>query len=177
MDAVVRHALTRRRLLGLGVGLGGLTFVAGTGAAYTLWPRPAAAGRVVLSSTEEAVVAAVADAYLPPNNPFGVAAAAVDIAGGVDAYIASLPDRPARLMRSLLVAVEQWPRFSWSSVRRFSELTRSERMGVLESFETSRLRERQQLAGVLRLLVAVPFFEDERVLAAAGIQFGCPVIP
>lgn len=173
----VRHSLTRRRLLKLGFGLGGAAVVVGSGAAYVLWPRAPAPGRKLLSEGEARLVAALADAYLPPGNAFGVAGSDVEIAAGVDQYLAALPPTQARLLRGLLITVDLWPRISLRSRSRFVALSREERTSVLAAFETSTSRERRQLASLLRLLVAIPFFDDERVRASPDMQWGCPVIP
>lgn len=177
LQSAVRPALTRRRLLKLGLALGGVALVTASGAAYVVWPRAAAPGRRVLAPAEVEILRALADAYLPPENPFGVAAADADIVGGVDEYLAALPLSQGRLMRALLVAVDQWPRLSLHSGARFSDLAREDRVAVLAAFETSGVKERRQLASVLRLLVAIPYFDDERVRASPDLQWGCPVIP
>lgn len=130
-----------------------------------------------LSDIEVAVVAAMADAWLPAGNAFGVAAADVDIPAGVDGYVASLPVKQGKLLRGLIAALDQWPRLSFASTSRFVDLSRAARVDVLRHFEESSIADRRQLAGLLRLLVAIPYFDDERVRADPDLQWGCPVIP
>jgi hypothetical protein len=174
MSGALRHLLTRRRLLKLGLGLGGAAIVAGGGAtAWLLSDRPAAAGRAALSEREAAVVAALADAYFPPGSPLGVSVEDVDVVSGADAYIAGLLAKERRLLRALLTAIDQWPRVTLSSPARFSAWPRSDRVKALRALDESPVPEKRQLAGLLRALVAMPFFDDPRVLQAVGFSWGC----
>jgi len=159
------------------VGLGTVAVVAGSAAGYVLWPRVAEPGRQVLSALDERVARALIEVYLPDDNPFGLPSSAVDIVAGIDGYLAAMPLTQSRLLRGLLASLEQWPRVSWTSASTLSALPLAERTAVLRAFETSRVKDRQQVAGLLRLLVAIPFFDDPRVRAAPDYQFGCPVIP
>jgi hypothetical protein len=77
--------------------------------------KPAAAGRAVLSQDEEAVVVALAEAYFPRGNAFGVCVFDVDVAGVVDGYVAGLLSRERRGIRALLRGLDAWPVVSATS--------------------------------------------------------------
>lgn len=173
----VRPLLTRRRLLKLGVGLGGVALLLGGGGSWLLADRPARAGLKVLSDGEASFVEALADALFPAGNPLGVPASAVDVVGGADAYIAGMLPRDRKGLRALLRAIEQWPRMSMESTRRFSELDVPARVEVLRAFDDSSVVERRLLGSLLRTLVAVSYFDDARVLAALSFTAGCEPMP
>ncbi|OGQ19364.1 MAG: hypothetical protein A2138_05580 [Deltaproteobacteria bacterium RBG_16_71_12] len=170
--SVLRARLTRRRLLALGVGVGALTIVGSVGWLVSL-PTPAP-GRQALSARESELLVRLAEVWFPPGNPLGVAAADVDIGGELDRVLALLSIREQRALHALLRVVDQLPRASLSSTTRFSELPLPERRALIVGWEAS-AGPKRQLAGVLRLLAGLSFFEDERVRLAIGHTFGCPL--
>lgn len=172
---VLRHRVTRRTLLGAGLLFGATALGAGGLAAWVFASRDPGRGRAVLSDDEGRVVAAIADAYFPPGNALGVAAAELDVAGGVDAHFARLLPRERRLLRGVLVAFDQWPRLSFASGRRFVDLALDDRVAVLRAWEESARAERRQIAALLRVLVGFVVFDDPRFLRAAKGRWGCPV--
>jgi hypothetical protein len=175
----VRQLLTRRAVLKLGLGTAGAALlVGGGGAAWLLSDRPAGPGLLALSNEEAVFVRALGDTLFPPENPIGVAAADVDIVGGADAYIDGLLPRDRRGLRALLTAVEQWPRVSLSSGKRFSELPLAGRIAIVRAFEDSTVTERRMLGSLLRTLIGLTYFDDPRVLAALAFRPGClPTLP
>lgn len=170
--AELRARLTRRRLLALGVGVGALTLVGSIGWIVSI-PAPAP-GRAALSARELELLERLAEVWFPPGNPLGVAAGDVDIGGELDSVLALLALREQRVVHALLRVVDQVPRGSLSSTKRFSELPWQERRALIVQWEQS-TGPKRQLAGVLRLLVGMSFFEDERVRRAIGHVFGCAV--
>ncbi len=134
---------------------------------------------MVLSEQEERVVVAIADAYFPRGNPFGVAAADVDVAGVVDGYVAGLLPRERRGIVALLRGLDAWPVLSASATSRFADLDRDGRVQVLRAFDSSSVLERRLVGTLLRQLVGMALLEDERLLAAVGHRQGCglPVWP
>jgi choline dehydrogenase-like flavoprotein len=169
-----RALLSRRRLLKLGLGAG-LAVAGGVGAAAwgLLRQRPAAAGRFVLSDDEIAVVNAVAEAYFPRENPFGVSAFDVDVAGVVDRYVFGLLSRERRGIRALLRGLDAWPVVSATSTSTFSQLDVEGRIAVLRAFDASSILERRLLGTLYRQLVGMAMLEDERLLRAIGHRHGC----
>ena len=169
----LRHALTRRRLLGAGLGFGVAAVVAGGGARWLVSDRPSRLGRQALSAREERVVGALAEAHFPPGNALGISVLDVDVISGADAYIAGLLPQESRLVRALLTAFDQWPRLTLSSASTFSALPLDERITELRAFEESSVSERRLIAALFRALVGMPFFEDPRALASIGFVAGC----
>jgi len=175
-----RALLSRRGLLKLGLGVGVVVAGAAGAAAWGLLRhRPAAPGRTVLSGDEVAVVAALAEAYFPRGNPFGVSAFDVDVAAVVDGYIAGLLPRERRGLRALLRGLDAWPVVSATSTSRFSDLDVAGRVAVLRAFDDSSVPERRLLGTLFRQLVGMAMLEDDRLLAAVGHRHGCglPVWP
>jgi choline dehydrogenase-like flavoprotein len=175
-----RALLTRRHLLKLGLGAG-VVVAAGVGAAAwgLLRHKPAAPGRSVLSNDEVAVVVAVAEAYFPRGNGFGVSAFDVDVGAVVDGYVAGLLSRERRGIRALLRGLEAWPVMSGASTSTFASLDVAARIEVLRAFDTSSILERRLLGTLFRQLVGMAMLEDDRLLKAMGHRHGCglPVWP
>ncbi len=173
----VRPLLTRRRLLVAGLGAGVVVGVPLGGAGWGLLSaQPAAAGLRTLSVAEAATAEAIADAYFPAGNFFGVAAADVDIRTPLDAYITALYPRERRALRALLRGIEAWPRLSVGGGA-FSALSVAKRVAVLRAFDDSDVTERRLLGTVLRQVCLMPMFENAAVLNAIGHRHGCELPP
>lgn len=168
----LRARLTRRRLLALGVGVGTLTLV-GSAAWLVSLPSPAP-GRLALTAREGELLTRLSEVWFPPGNPLGVSAAEVDVGGELDQLLVLLSSGEQRALHALLRVVDQLPRASLRSHTRFAELPLSERRALIATWEQSAGAKRQ-LAGVLRLLAGLSFFEDERVRRAIGHVYGCPL--
>ena len=168
----VRPLLTRRRLLVAGLGAGVVVSGLGTVGWGLLGNRPAADGLRTLSESEAVVAEAVADAYFPVGNPFGVAARDIDVRGPIDVYVTALYATERRGIRALLRGIESWPRVSGQGGA-FSTLDVAGRVAVLQGFEASTITERRLVGTLLRTICLMPVFEDERLLAAIGFRHGC----
>lgn len=169
--------LTRRRILKLGLGVGGAALVLGGAGAWIFRLRPTAAGRAVLSVEELSFVDALAEALFPEGNALGLDVQRLEVGVKLDGYLARFPPREQRLLRAVLTLVDQWPRISLSSARRFAELPVDDRVEVLRGFDESGRPERRGLTELLRVVVGMSVFEDPQALAALGHRFGCPPIP
>ena len=168
----LRARLTRRRVLALGVGVGALTIAGSVGWLVSL-PRPAP-GRLALSAHEGELLVRLAEVWFPPGNALGVAAGDVDIGADLDQLLVLLAPREQRALHALLRVVDQLPRATFRSSTRFSALSLDERRQLMVAWESSD-GPRRQLAGLLRLLASLSYFEDERVLRAIGHSYGCPL--
>lgn len=171
-----RPSITRRRLLRLGLGTG--VVVAG-GLGTVGWGLlkndPPAAGLAVLSDREARVIVAVADAYFPVGTPFGVAANDIDILGPLDVWFGRQYPAERRGLRALLRGLDRWPRLAGYGDD-FTALDLATRVDVLKAFDESSITERRLLGTLLRTVILMPVFEDERLLAAIGFRHGC-VLP
>ena len=170
----IRQRLTRRGLLKLGFGVGGLALVIAGVGTFTLWPRAAASGRRALSTDDESLVAALAEVYVPRGSALDLPG--VDVLGGVDAYIAILPALEGKLLRALLRAVDQLPRVMLASTTRFAALPLEQRVALVSRLERGG-RTQQELTLLLRLLIGTALFRDARAFQALGISWGCGEIP
>lgn len=169
----LKHRLTRRNLLRLGVGLGGSVMaLAGLGA-FTFRLRPAAPGMSVLSGGEIAVVDALCDALFPPGNALQLSIADLDVAKSLDLQVARFDSREQRVLRALLTVLDEWPRISFFARRRFSELPTADRVQILRGFDDSEKLELRGLAELLRIVIGMNVFESPVALAAIGHRFGC----
>ena len=171
----VRALLTRRRLLKLGLGAGVVVVVGAVGGGLgwdVLKAEGAGPGLKVLSDRERRVVEAVADAYFPPGNDLGVAAADLDHVPVVDAYVAGLYAREQRGMRALLRGLDRWPQLSFGGGA-FSSLPLSGRVDVLNAFDASSITERRLLGTLIRTVCCMGVFEAPTMLAAIGHRHGC----
>ena len=173
-DAALKSVLSRRGLFKLGAGVCAAVVVASAFSLRSLLAdRPAGSTRSVFDDDESLTILAIADAYFPAGNVLKFSASSVDVVGGVDAYASRLLPRERKLLRVLLRAVDQWPRLSFTSTARFRDLDLDRRKLVLQAFEDSPLATRRLLATVLRSLIAMPLFDDPRLLSALGHRHGC----
>jgi hypothetical protein len=154
--------LSRRLLLKGGLAAG---FLVAGGAGLALSRGSVAPGLKRLTTRERDTIAAMAEAWFPARD--GVpGAAAVDVAGGVDAYVASLPDLLGRLTKLLVRAIEYgaYP----VELARFSALPVDGRLACLDAWENSALYARRMGFVSLKLAVGMAYFDDPRVRAAIG---------
>ena len=169
----VSPLLTRRRLLVVGLGAGVVATGLGTVGWGLLGNRAAGNGLKTLAESEAVVVVeAVADAYFPVGNPFGVAANDIDVRGPIDVDVTALYVTERRGVRALLRGLESWPRLSGQGGA-FSTLDVAGRVAVLQGFEASSITERRLVGTLLRTICLMPVFEDDRLLSAIGFRHGC----
>ena len=172
--ADLQSRLSRRKLLKLGVGVGGVLALSATGLGYAVLRLPKTSpGRAVLSDDEVAFVDALAETCFPPGNVLGLSGKEAQVGPQIDAMVHRLFAREQRVVRALFALIDRWPQLSLQSTSRFSQLPLRERVAVMHAWEASAREERRGLASLLRLLVAMPYFEHPDVLKAAGHRFGC----
>ena len=139
--------------------------------------HPPKVGFSLLSQEEVRFIEALADTHFPPGNALGVSGGDVGIAKGVDQRLGGMGPEEQTILRSLLALIDRWPQINLSGLRRFSELSLDKRIHLLKYWEDSHSDAKRGLAELLRTVVSLHYFEDPRVLAAMGLQFGCPEIP
>ncbi len=159
--------MNRRALLASSLALVG---VIGLGAATIPLPD-AGAGLSVLSAAEARTCAALADAYFPPGNPLGVAAADVDLVGQLDAHCADVYEREVVLaFRWALRAVNAAVIVQGGDL---AALSRDARRALVADWSENDLLPRRLLQDLLRMALGIAFFNTPEVRAAIGARPAC----
>jgi hypothetical protein len=86
-----------------------------------------------LGAREQALVAAVADAFFPPGGPIPVSGTEAGLVRYFDGYVRRSEPFPRFMIRLLLVYAELEPLLFGPRHVRFTRLTQEERLAVLES--------------------------------------------
>lgn len=158
--------INRRVFLGVAAG-GGLVALAGGYSA--VGPMPVAEGLRAFSKDEMATLKAAAEALFP-KQIFGLGAAEVDVAGRLDAHVATFFPRERGLLRLFLRLMELRSRVDGGG--RFSSLLPAQRAGLMASWEAHADLWALGVKAV-RALCALAFFADARVQATLGWGLGC----
>jgi hypothetical protein len=139
--------------------------------------KPSKSGMKLLSDDEAKFIEALSETHFPEENAIGVAGSAVSIPSGVDRWLTGMGSQEQMIVRTLLVVVDRWPQLSLSRMDRFSALPFEDRVEMIRGWETGHSDVKRGLAELLRTVVSLHYFEDPRVLASIGLEFGCPEIP
>jgi hypothetical protein len=132
-------------------------------------PRPEAPARR-LARRELAFLAAAADAMYPPGGEVPASGREAGVPAYTDRYVDAVPAGTRRLMRMLFFLVEHatllFPAPGASGWRRFSSLSATQRVAVLEGWRTSRLFPRRLVFNSLRAILTMGYFSHPPVLRA-----------
>ncbi len=94
----------------------------------------------------------------------------VDLAGALDRYLNALPRGRRRLVRALLLGLEQSPLLlpaqGLGGFRRFSSLDERQRAGLLQAWSESRLEPRRIAFTALKALLVMAYFQQRETLSA-----------
>lgn len=165
---------TRRQLFVTGAAGAAMLAVGTIGYRVAALPAHAPAQRGgVLTRQELATIEALALAYFPPGNAFGVDAREADVAGYLDRYLAQLAKVDQNLIRALIWLYDQGTLMSG----RFRSVKRLPLPVVREyvmAWEQSRLAWRRELAMSLRTLLGMAYFAHPKAKATIGIVEPCP---
>ena len=104
----------------------------------------------------------------PPRSGEPSSEGAIDVAGPIDRYLASLPRRGVRQVKLALWALELLP-FPW----RFSRASLDSRQDFLARLEGARLPLAADLLLFLKVLAGLGYGNDARVRAAVGYEMRC----
>jgi hypothetical protein len=130
---------------------------------------PSARPGQALRRRERALIAAVADALLPPGGAIPESGREADVAGYLDTLVAATQPRQRALMRALFFLFEHATLFFPApgfprGLRRFSSLDVAQRDAVLEAWRTSRFFPRRLVFTSLRALCTLGYFASPGVL-------------
>jgi len=163
--APVRRRWTRRRFLALGgvAALGAGIWWRASGYAF----QRRLSGLRALSPTAGAIVAAIADAALPPGADRRPATLAGHVRE-VDRFLSGVPEATVRELTAAIYGVEHLTLPLGGALRRFSRLSRPARERVLRAWQTSRV-------GLLRAgfrglisLVFLAYYRDDAAFETIG---------
>ena len=117
----------------------------------------------VLSRREQALVAAVADAFFPPDGPIPVSGQQAGLVRYFDGYLGRSAPRQRFLMRLLMLFTELSP-LSFGPVHKpFTKLSHAERLDFLQSASTSRIYFRRVAFVSLRALMTMAYLGNGEV--------------
>jgi hypothetical protein len=158
--------ISRRSLLLSGLGAGAAIAVAGV--VHLPGPAP---GRVVLGVAELSIVAAVAETMFP-RGPLGISGVEAGVVEEVDRIVGEdLPALHAAAFRYMLRGLEWGPLYSHG--RRFTQLEPEHRTEVLMIWGDPTLLPRRVASDALKMVMAMAYFKNPRVLDAMGYRQLC----
>jgi hypothetical protein len=169
--------LTRRRFVWVTAASGAAAAVAvllGQLGPYPLDERTRARLRA-LSPGEYVVVRAFARRVLMPDQAGAPDADALEVALGVDAWIAGAAPALRRDLRRLLGLVEHGTPLLLGRRRRFSDLRGNEQDAYLAGWAHSRLSVLREGFGALKALCMMAYYRDPRAWAVCGYEG--PIVP
>lgn len=171
-------AIDRRTLLKTGLLGGGILAVSGVGVGMIPTVERAAQGPLqVLDTRAYSVLAAIADTVCPGGGQ-APSASDIDVAGQIDAFLATCPPHLGEDLRRALLLFDNALAGLFFRMRPsvFTGMEPAARVNVLEGWRTSRLSFRRQVYSALRTLIASTYYGDPRTYAASGYP-GPPNIP
>jgi hypothetical protein len=125
--------------------------------------EPELADDALLSRREQALVAAVADAFFPPDGPIPVSGQQAGLARYFNGYLGRSAPRQRFLMRLLMLFTELSP-VSFGPVHKpFTKLSHAERLDFLQSASTSRIYFRRVAFVSLRALMTMAYLGNDEV--------------
>ena len=159
---------TRRTFL---TGSAATAVVAALGVGYGPLPAPEV-GRALLSASEGALVAAIADAMFPTGGAFGVGASEIDIVASMDTLLGeSLDPEVGVAVRWLLRALEAGTIASRGAS--FVALPLDDRRAVLATWADNVVLPRRLAHDLLRMAFGMAFYNSAAALRQIGWGTAC----
>ncbi len=124
----------------------------------------------VLSSREQEIVAACADALFPPGGPIPLSGTEAGLVEYVDHYVARTPRSLRPYLRLLLHFVELSPWLFGPRRVRFTRLPQADRIAVLASMSQSCIYFRRVSFLSLRTMLSMGYLANEKVACAIGVS-------
>lgn len=124
-----------------------------------------------LNGREQAIIAACADALFPPGGPIPLSGTDAGVVRYIDRYLGRVPASQRRLMRLLFQAVEHSPALFGPTRARFTRLTATDRVAVLEAMSRSRIYFRRVMFLSLRLMLTMGYLAHPEVARRIGVVF------
>jgi hypothetical protein len=147
---------------------------AGVGAAavrgvFGGYPEARIAERAFLSAKEQAIVAALADAFFPPGGPIRLSGTDAGLVEYFDDYARQLPPGQGRLVRLLVHFLEHAPWIFGPKHSRFSSLALDDRIAVLDRMRTSPIYFRRVAFLSMRTMLSMGYLAHPEVARRIGM--------
>lgn len=161
-------AISRRTLLKVSLGAGGL-LAGGIGGLFAVrGSAPAVSGLSVLSPHEYRTMSALAAAMFPDALPNGASGA--DLARAFDGYLADEPDWARNEAKQALLLLELGPVLFERRLTTFSNLELTERVAHFERWGQSENGLRRQVATGFRKFLCLVFYDQPVAWSAIGYE-------
>ena len=119
-----------------------------------------------LTAKEQAIIAACADTFFPPNGPIPVAGTAANLVEYMDRYLHRLPEGQRVLVRLLFWFIEHGPWVFGPERVRFSSLDEAGRLKVLDTMRTSPIYFRRVAFLSMRTMLTMGYMAHPSVAKA-----------
>lgn len=160
--------LSRRRLLKVGLGAGGVIAAGGLGLWGLRGTAPGVEGLRILTAHEYRTLARLAEAVLPDGEVFPAGASAIDLARAFDGFLADEPEWNVADLKRALLLLELGPVVFERRLATFSNLSAPERAAHFERWSTSDSHTRRQVASAFRRFVFLVFYDQPGVWPHLG---------
>lgn len=160
--------LSRRRLLKVGLGAGGLVAASGLGLWGLRGAAPAVEGLRVLTAHEYRTLAKLAEAVLPDGEVFAEGASIVDLARAFDGFLADEPQWNIDDLKRALFLLELGPVVFERRLATFSNLSADERRAHFERWASASSDTRRQVAVAFRRFLFLVFYDQPAVWPRLG---------
>jgi hypothetical protein len=160
--------LSRRRLLKVGLGAGGLLAAGSLGLWGLRGAAPPVAGLRLLTAHEYRTLSKLAEAVLPDGEVFPEGASSVDLARAFDGFLADEPPWNVDDLKRALFLLELGPVVFERRLATFSNLAAAERRAHFERWGTSASETRRQVAVAFRRFLFLVFYDQPPVWKHLG---------
>jgi hypothetical protein len=120
----------------------------------------------MLSRREQAILAAVGNAFFPPNGPIPVSGVAAGVVAYFDRYLARSQRMQRVLMRLLFIFIDLSPLTFGPRRRRFTSLDQADRIRLLDGMSKSRIYFRRVSFISIRALMTMAYLSAPEVARA-----------
>lgn len=161
--------ISRRRWLKLSLTAGGVVLAGGAGALTLLrGSAPAVQSLLHLSDHEYQTLEKLVTAVFPPEGPFALDPASMDLPRRFDEFLAGEPEQNVSDLKSALFLLELGPLVYERRWTTFSRLSRHEREQHFERFMRSDDLTRRMLSVAFRKFLNIVFYDHESVWPHIG---------
>lgn len=152
--------VSRRRFLGVSLGIAGTVLLGGGGGLLALRGRARSiTGLRCLSRHQATTLEALAECLYPAGGAFELGASGLELARGVDAFLVDAPAWQRRDLGRALHLLEFGPLLFERRLATFSHLPPAERLAHFETWRRSDSDTRRQVAAAFQRLLAVLFYD------------------